>query len=148
MASNGNPLIAQGFLNRVKASLTVTDIPALNITASYLAKEMFSMRTTGPATDIIQTAAGTVHSQNPYVPIEIVAHVLRTQSLGENWRQRFLSNTSLGEIVLTTDSTVFGDFTILNTALTNFQEVTVNGSQASFILLMSGYWVVNNDMWS
>ena len=143
-----NPLVAQGFLNRVKASLTVTDTPALNISASYLAKEMLSIRTTGPATDIIQTATGTVLSANVYMPIEVVVHTLRTQGLGESWRQRFLSDTSLGEIVATTDSTVFGDFTILNAALTNFQEMTVNGTQAGFILLLSGYWVVNNDMWA
>lgn len=143
-----NPLVSQGFLNRVKASMTVTDTPALNVSASYLAKEMISMRTTGPAADIIQTATGTVISGNVYQPIEIVCHVLRTQALGESWRQRFLSDVSLGEVVVTPDSTVMGDFTILNTALTNWQEMTINGTQASFILLLSGYWVINNDMWA
>jgi hypothetical protein len=32
----GKPLVPQGFLNRVRGALSVTDVPALNITASYL----------------------------------------------------------------------------------------------------------------
>lgn len=148
MASNGNPLIAQGFLNRVKGAASVTDVPALNVSASYLAKEGISLRTMGPSTDIIPTMTGTVGSQVPYMQAEIVIHLLRTQALGESWRQRFLSDTLLGEVVVTTDSTVMGDFTILNTYLTNFQELPVNGQDAGFIVTLSGYWVVNNNMWS
>ena len=53
-----NPLVPQGFLNRVRGAVSVTDVPALNITASYLGKDAISMRPDGPATDIIPTLTG------------------------------------------------------------------------------------------
>lgn len=58
-----NPLVPQGFLNRVRGAVTVTDIPALNVTASFLGKDAISMRPDSAATDIIPTLTGTVGSQ-------------------------------------------------------------------------------------
>lgn len=143
----GNPLVNQGFLNRVRATLTVTDSPELNVSASYLAREGISVRPIGPASDVLPTMAGTVHSQVPYQQVEVSIHMLRTQSLAAAWQRRMRKNTSLGEVVATPDTTTMDDFTILNTALTNFQEMPMNGTDVGFVVTLSGYITVNNDMW-
>lgn len=143
----GNPLVPQGFLNRVRGQLSVTDIPALNISASYLAREGISMRPLAAATDVIGTMAGTVGSQVPYQQVEITAHMLRTQALAAAWQRRLRSDTALGESVLTLDTTAMEDFTVLNTFLVNFQELTIAGSDVAFVVTLSGYITVNNDMW-
>lgn len=59
-----NPLVPQGFLNRVRGAVSITDKPALNVTASFLAKRGISMRPDTAATDIIPTMTGTVGSQH------------------------------------------------------------------------------------
>ncbi|MHB2339096.1 hypothetical protein ACYBPT_13385 [Klebsiella pneumoniae] len=142
-----NPLVPQGFLNRVRGALSVTDTPALNVSASYLAKDGISLRPEGPATDIIPTMTGTVGSQTPYQQVTLTVHLLKTQGLGESYRQRFLTDTSLGEIVVTPDATTFGNITLLNCYLVNFNELAFSGMDPAFVVTISGYMVTNDNMW-
>lgn len=142
-----NPLVPQGFLNRVRGALSVTDTPALNVSASYLAKDGISLRPDGPATDIIPTMTGTVGSQAPYQQATLTVHLLKTQWLGESYRQRFLTDTSLGEIVVTPDATTFGNITLLNCYLVNFNELAFSGMDPAFVVTISGYMVTNDNMW-
>ncbi|AWF38011.1 TPA: hypothetical protein OB547_001313 [Escherichia coli] len=142
-----NPLVPQGFLNRVRGALSVTDTPALNVSASYLAKDGISLRPDGQATDIIPTMTGTVGSQAPYQQVTLTVHLLKTQGLGESYRQRFLTDTSLGEIVVTPDATTFGNITLLNCYLVNFNELAFSGMDPAFVVTISGYMVTNDNMW-
>lgn len=142
-----NPLVPQGFLNRVRGALSVTDTPALNVSASYLAKDGISLRPDGPATDIIPTMTGTVGSHAPYQLVTLTVHLLKTQGLGESYRQRFLTDTSLGEIVVTPDATTFGNITLLNCYLVNFNELAFSGMDPAFVVTISGYMVTNDNMW-
>ena len=142
-----NPLVPQGFLNRVRGALSVTDTPALNVSASYLAKDGISLRPDGQATDIIHTMTGTVGSQAPYQQVTLTVHLLKTQGLGESYRQRFLTDTSLGEIVVTPDATTFDNITLLNCYLVNFNELAFSGMDPAFVVTISGYMVTNDNMW-
>ncbi|HED1419974.1 TPA: hypothetical protein R4S64_001956 [Kluyvera georgiana] len=144
----GNPMVPQGFLNRVKGAISVTDNPNLNITAPYLGKEMISLRPDGVATDIIQTSTGTVGSQVPYQQVTLTAHMLKTQSLGASYQQKFLTDTSLGEVVVTPDATTFGNFTLQNCYLVNFNELSFSGADAGYVVTISGYLPINDNMWN
>lgn len=144
----GNPMVPQGFLNRVKGAISVTDNPNLNITAPYLGKEMISLRPDGTATDIIPTATGTVGSQVPYQQVTLTAHMLKTQSLGASYQQKFLTDTSLGEVVVTPDATTFGNFTLQNCYLVNFNELSFSGADAGYVVTISGYLPINDNMWN
>lgn len=143
----GNPLVPQGFLNRVRGALSVTDVPALNVTASYLGKDGISMRPDNAATDIIPTMTGTVGSQTPYQQVTVTVHLLRTQGLGASYQQRFATDTALGEVVITPDATTFGNFTLLNCYLLNFNELPFNGMDAGFVVTIGGYLPANDNMW-
>lgn len=143
----GNPLVPQGFLNRVRGAMSVTDSPDLNVTASYLGKDGISMRPENPATDIIDTMTGTVGSQSPYQKVTVTVHLLKTQALGASYQKRFATNTALGEVVITPDATTFGNFTLLNCYLTNFNEISFNGMDAGYVATYSGYITTNDNMW-
>ncbi|HAW3351296.1 TPA: hypothetical protein ACGSHR_002884 [Escherichia coli] len=142
-----NPLVSQGFLNRVRGAVSITDVPALNVSASYLGKDGISMRPEGGATDIIPTMAGTVGSQAPYQQVTITIHLLRTQGLSDSYKNRFSTDTSLGEVVITPDSTTLSNFTALNCYLVNFNEMPFNGMDAGYVVTISGYITTNDNMW-
>lgn len=143
----GNPLVPQGFLNRVRGALSVTDVPALNVTASYLGKDGISMRPDNAATDIIPTMTGTVGSQTPYQQVTVTVHLLKTQGLGASYQQRFATDTALGEVVITPDATTFSNFTLLNCYLLNFNELPFNGMDAGYVVTIGGYLTTNDNMW-
>lgn len=142
-----NPLVNQGFLNRVRGSVSVTDDADLNVTASYLGTDAISLRPDTSAADVIPTLTGTVGSQAPYQQVTLTVHMLRTQALAARWQNRFAEDTSLGEIVVTPDATTFNSYTVLNAYLTNFQEIAITGRDPGFVAIISGYIVTNNTMW-
>lgn len=142
-----NPLVPQGFLNRVRGAVSVTDLPALNVTASYLGKDGISIRPDNAATDIIPTMTGTVGSQTPYQQVTLTLHLLKTQGLGASYQQRFATDTALGEVVVTPDATTFGNFTLLNCYLLNFNEMPLNGMDAGYVVTIGGYLTTNDNMW-
>jgi hypothetical protein len=77
----GNPLIDQGILNRIKASVVWANFPNLNVTAPYLDKEMITLRLEGQASTQHDTATGLVQSPEPYMPVSVVIALLKTQNL-------------------------------------------------------------------
>lgn len=142
-----NPLIPQGFLNRVRGSMTVTDNPALNVTASYLGKDGISLRPDGAATDIIATMTGTIGSQAPYQQATVTVHLLKTQALAVSYQNQFINDTALGEVVVTPDATPFNAITLHNCYLVNFNELTFSGADAGYVVTITGYLITNNKMW-
>ncbi|HGY5183029.1 TPA: hypothetical protein ACNV5L_003367 [Citrobacter braakii] len=143
----GNPLVSQGFLNRVRGTLSVTDVPALNVTASYLGKDGISLRPDNAATDIIPTMTGTVGSQTSYQQVTVTVHMLRTQGLSNSYKNRIATDTALGEVVITPDSTTLSNFTVLNAYLINFNELPFTGMDAGYVVTIGGYILANDNMW-
>lgn len=142
-----NPLVPQGFLNRVRGAVSVTDFPELNVTAAYLGKDGISLRTDNAATDIIGTMTGTVGSQATYQQVTLTVHVLKTQGLAASYQRKFATDTSLGELVVTPDATTFDNYTLLNGYLINFNELPFNGTSAEFVITIGGYITVNDNLW-
>ncbi|RTO96814.1 hypothetical protein [Enterobacter roggenkampii] len=142
-----NPLVPQGFLNRVRGAVSVTDFPELNVTASYLSKDGISLRPDNAATDIIGTMTGTVGSQATYQQVTLTVHVLKTQGLAASYQRKFATDTSLGELVVTPDATTFDNYTLLNSYLLNFNELPFNGTSAEFVITIGGYITVNDNLW-
>lgn len=142
-----NPLTPQGFLNRVRGAVSITDSPALNVTASFLGKDGISLRPDTAATDIIQTLTGTIGSMVPYQQVTLTVHLLKTQGIAASYQKRFAIDTALGEVVVTPDATTFGSSTLLNCFLVNFNEIQMNGMDAGYVVTISGYMVVNDKMW-
>ena len=83
-----NPLVSQGSLNRLRASVVWPDNPTLNVTASYLGKEGVSLALDGEATTFINTLVGAVTSPEPYQMITLTIHLLKTQGLASLYKSQ------------------------------------------------------------
>ena len=84
--ASGNPLIDQGFLNRVKGQVVFTNFPSLNVTAPYLGREGINMRPTGNAAAQLGTLTGTVPSPECYMPVTLAIALLKNPIAGGSFQ--------------------------------------------------------------
>jgi hypothetical protein len=147
MASN--PLVAQGTLNRVKASLSWVDFPQLNVTAPFLGRDGISLGLEGNSTAFLPTMTGTVTSPEPYMMVGVTVHLLKPQSLCQLYKDKWESLALLGNGVVRPDVTEgLGPFDIVNCAIESIREMRFNGTDDGFVVMIRGSYVVNNDLWS
>jgi len=142
--TTGNPLIDQGVLNRIKASVSVTNSPGLNVTAPYLGKEGITLSLDGDAALLINTMTGQVQSGEPYMPVTVSIHMLKTQGLATQYKSQMENTTNIGPIVVSPDSTTLPSYSIQNCAITNVGPMLLNGTDCEMVVSLKGYYVINN----
>lgn len=123
-----NPMIPVGTLNRVRASVKFTSHSELNVSASFLAKEGVELSFQGNITEFLPAMTGAVQSPQPYMILQARVHLLRSQALGKQFKAQWEKNATIGDAKVYSDSTVFGDFDIYNTAITNVQDMIFAGA--------------------
>lgn len=143
-----NPLIAQGSLNRVRASITIPDFPQLNVTAPYLGAEGISLAKNGEITTQIRTMTGLVNSPEPYVPVVMTVHLLRSQNLAQLYESQMQDNSVLGDLYCTPDSSALKDITIFNSSILGVQEQRLNGTDPGYVITIGGYQAINNSLFN
>lgn len=142
-----NPMISPGGLNRVRASVKFTDHPELNVSASYLSKQGVELSFQGNITDFLPAMTGAVQSPQPYLIMQAKVHLLRSQALAAQYKVQWEANSAIGDAKLYSDSSVFGDFEVFNTAITNVQDMTFAGGEPGVALTITGTYYVNSEMW-
>lgn len=143
-----NPATEQGMLNRLRGSLIVDSNPSLNVTSDFLTTEGISIHPQGNVTDMIDTMTGRVGSPAAKQNVNITISLNRAQGLANSWFKQIKKNSYLGQVRIISDSPVQDDRTILNCFIMTQPEQAINGSQAKWGLTISGYEVINNDLWS
>ncbi len=143
-----NPIVPQGVLNRLRASITIPSLTALNITAPYLWKEGISMSFEGVATTPIETMTGVVQSPEPYQRVQITAHLLKTQALANAYKAQLELSTLLDDITVRTDAAVLNPYQISNVALNNVSPLKFDGTDAGWVIMMSGIYYINSALWN
>lgn len=143
-----NPNVPQGVLNRVRTSVKFTDYPTLNVSASYLAKEAADIDFQGSVVEPLPALTGVVQSPQPYIMVLVRIHLLRSQSLGAQFKSQLELNGLVGNCRLYTDSSMLGEFDLTNTAITNVGNMTFNGTDPGFVITLTGTYKVNSDMWN
>lgn len=143
-----NPLIPQGVLNRVRASVSVINTPALNITASNMGKEMLSLAFDGDASGYIPTATGAVPTPEPYRMATVTVHLLRTQSLSALWKSQEELSTSIGDINVSTNASTLTDYALTNCTIIGIADLNLSGEDAGYVLRIKGTYLINSSMWS
>lgn len=143
-----NPLIQQGTLNRIRGSIVVASDATLNITASFLGKEGITVTPEGGITEHIPTMTGAVTSPEPYQLCTIEAHLLRTQSLAAAYKARIESNSLLGELVVTPDSSALPAYSFNNCAIAALRPLRIDGTDAGFVLSLRGVYLINSALWN
>ncbi len=142
-----NPMIPVGVLNRVRASIKFSDHPELNVSASYLAKEGVELVFQGNMTDFLPVMTGAVQSPQPYMIMQAKVHLVRSQALGAQYKTQWETNTAIGDAKVYSDSSTFGDFEVLNTAITNVQDMSFAGGQPGVAITITGTYYINSEMW-
>lgn len=145
----GNPLIDQGQLNRVKASVVWNDFPALTVTAPFLDKEGVTLRKTSPATTSHGTMTGLVKSPEPYMAVSVIIALLKTQPLSAAYQLQMQANTVLGAGTVYPDVNLgLAPYALLNMSIDDVGELLLNGTTPIWAATCSGYWVTNNDLFN
>lgn len=142
-----NPKIQQGVLNRIRASIKFNDVPELNVSASYLAKEGIEIGFQGEIVTPLPTMTGIVQSPQPYIMAQAKIHLVRSQALGTQYKTRWEEDGVLGDCRLYSDSKTFGDFDLFNTSITSCGDMTFAGGEPGVLITLTGIYYVNSDMW-
>lgn len=143
-----NPLIQQGTLNRLLASVVYAQYPQLNVTASYLAREAISINFEGDTSLLIGTMTGAVTSPEPYTYGNVTMHILRTQALGDAYKKQIETATTLGSVNVYPDTTALSPFQLENCVLASIQDVTFDGNQAGLIVRLRGLYTINQALFA
>jgi len=75
-------------------------------------------------------------------------HLVRCQALASLFRTQIEASTYVNGAKLYTDSSVLGDFTLRDVQIIGIEPINLNGSNADFILSMTGVYDINSDMWN
>lgn len=143
-----NPLIPQGILNRVRASIIWTSFPQLNVTAPYLGRAGISLAPEGPTTVFLPTMTGAVPSMEPYQKMTLTINLLRTQLLSNLYKQQMESSSLLGDGVVRPDIQTqgIGVYQLSNCAIENYRELNFAGGDAGYMILVGGYYNINSTL--
>lgn len=145
--SGTNPFVAQGSLNRLIGSLTFPDSPALNITAEFLGSEAVSLNPSGPVTTMIGTLTGAVNSPEPYMLMNMLVHLVRSQALANTYKKLIQTNSFLGEGVFRPDAVTMDPFDFTNCNVTEMRPMIISGRDAGFMIGITGVWYINSSLW-
>jgi hypothetical protein len=142
-----NPLIDQGTLNRLIASVVIPAFPELNVTPAFLGKEAIRVVPQGEATDYIDTQTGAVRSPNPYIRVGISIHLLKTQFLSGLYKEQMEADSAIGDITVRPDTRAFPPYQFFNCSIQNVGEINMDGTDPGYRITLMGYYNINNALW-
>ena len=146
-----NPQVPQGTLNRLRASITLTSFPNLNITASYLGREGISLTFDGVVTTPIDSMTGIVPSPEPYQRITVSAHLLKSQALANAYKAQIELNSLLGDVTVRPDvaiGTGIGAYQLSNCYINTVNALKFDGTDAGWIIMIGGIYLINSALWN
>ena len=147
--ATGNPLIDQGVLNRIRASVTWANFPQLNVTAPFLDRDGVTLRKEGEATMQHPTMTGVVQSGEVYMPVSVVIALLRTQALSAAYQTQMQASTVLGQGTVFPDVSVgLAPYVLYNMAIQSVGELVLNGTTPIWAVTCRGYWPINNNLFT
>jgi hypothetical protein len=146
MASN--PQVAQGTLNKLRGSVVIPAFPFLNVTAPFLGPQGISLSFDGQTTTQIPTMTGTVTSPEPYQMVTVSIALLKTQGLASAWETQRQTLSTIGAINITPDTSTLPVYVIQNCAIANVSELSFAGTDAVYMVTVTGYYQINNSLWN
>jgi hypothetical protein len=142
-----NPLISQGRLNLLRASVLFAFNPGLNVTAPFVTKGGIKMTIRGEITGQIPTMTGVANSQQPYVMVDIEMNLLKTQSFSDAWKTQIELDSQLGSVTIVPDSETLSPYQIENASITSMHGLDFNGTTPDFTIVVSGVYNINDVLW-
>jgi hypothetical protein len=146
--SVGNPNIAQGTLNRIRASVIFDSTPTLNVTSSFLGKRGITLSFQGDATVTIDTMTGFVTSPEPYLKAIMTMHLIKAQSFAQSWKAQLELLTLLGNATVRPDSAVMQPYFLQNCAIVSPGDQDFSGGDADYPVRVVGIYQTNSSLFS
>lgn len=143
-----NPLVSVGVLNRLKGSVVWNDFSGLNVTASYLGREGIRLALEGEATTFINAMTSAVPSQEPYQLVSLTLHLLKTQSLSDQYKAQQESDAQLGDCTVRPDvSTGLTPYQLTNCSIQSVRELSFAGDDPVYAVTIKGTYNINAALW-
>ena len=146
----GNPLIDQGVLQRIRASVVWTNFPQLNVTAPYLDKEGIRLALEGEASMQHPTMTGVTQSPEPYLLINVTINLLKTQSLADAYKSQMEANCILGPGTVWPDVSIGGlsSFQLENMSIQSVPDLDFSGATPNYRVMLKGFYVINQNLFN
>lgn len=144
--ANNNPLVAQGTLNRLRASVLLADAPELDVTASYLGADGIRIALDGDAVARLRSLTGTVPSPEPYINGSVSFALLKSQPLANFYKNRMESNSLVGTITIRPDATPLDPYVFQNCSIKGVGELRLNGTDPAYLVTLEGIYYVNSSL--
>ena len=143
-----NPLLNLGSISRLRGSLTFPAFPQLNITAPYLGREGIRLALEGDSTQMLAQMVGMVQSQEVYLPASISIALVKTVSLANLFKQKWESDSNLGDCTFRSDASQLDPFDFSNCAIEGIPGLDASGTTAMFDIRIKGTYYVNSNLFN
>lgn len=147
-----NPLVAQGSLNRVVASITIPSFPILNVTASYLGREGIRLALEGEANRRLPTMTGVVNSPEVFQDARVTVNLLKTQPLSDLFKTQMETDVRIGDITVRPDVPVgsggLSPYAFSNCTIQSLRELNFAGEDAGWVIELRGIYYINADLFA
>lgn len=141
-----NPIVPQGTLNRALTSVSVVDIPELNVTTGYFGMKVARITFEGDTADYLGTLAGAVASPRLYQIVTVQMYLNKSQSLSNQWENQRGVNAAIGDVVVVTDATTLGQYYLSNCILQNVPDLELSGDNNDYPVILKGTYYINSDL--
>ena len=132
-----------GVLNRLRASVTYSSYPSLNVTSGFLTTEGIRLALEGNATDLLPAMVSLVSSPAPYMAASLTMSIVRSSSLAQLYKIQIEDTTLMGLVTIWPDTDVLNPFVLNNVALESVREMAFAGMEAAIVVTARGYYNVN-----
>ncbi len=139
-----NPLVSQGVLNRLRASVVWGSYPSLNVTSSYLAKGGIKLNFQGESTKYLETMTGATVSPNVKLMFEAQINLIKAQSLADQYKKQMEYQSVLGDGMIRPDAQTLSPFQIVNCSIQNVRELDFSGETELYTVTIMGYYLINS----
>jgi len=143
-----NPLVPQGTLNRALTSVSVTNIPALNVTSGFFGTKVARITFDGNTSDYIGTLTGAVPSPRFYQIVTCTMYLNKSQGLSSLWEDQRQIDSSIGDVTIVTDSPTLGGYYLVNCILENVSDLDLTGDSNDYPVTIKGTYYVNASLFS
>lgn len=143
-----NPLVSQGTLNRVSASVSVPSFPQLNVTASYLGRAAIRLALTGEAVRYLNTLTGATTSPEVYLPITCTMHLIKAQPLSALYKSTMETDSLIGAITVRPDLPVGSNgltpYDFVNCSIMRVIDLEFSGENEGYVIELGGIYYINS----
>lgn len=143
-----NPLVPQGVVNRLIASVVIRDYPGLNITVPYIGAEGIRFSLDGNTSLAIPTMTGVVQSPEPFQMATISIPVLRTQNIANLYKLQMELFSLIGPVTLRPDVTTVSPYYLENCAIAGVGEQSFDGRNPVVPITITGQYYLNSSLWT